>query len=438
MKKITLFLLALFIFSCSDDNVITPPEISIDDEDEKEVEMDDLVDETVSIEDLRIGDLTVNYVNPEISPKDNYMLWIELNTDNGFTGKVWHCGIDPATGDLIPEDGKGFSPFTSNIYARPADWGVDELGIFYIGANLEGAVKLVRPVTPTTGTVEDIAIESSNKRRVFYPSQLPNSNERFVSFIENDVINGFSSSTPQNTNFQLRLLDLKNPENNYLIKEEASAIPNPIAMDVLVPRWIKGSPYLTFGSQDANGQVQATEINAFEPANAPLIITNDAANKVDGHPIRNSDTGEQYFFSGNNGTDKANVYQRMAFGEAFTSLKEIAPVSVHLENPALNQSHEPFIFNGEVYTTFQINEEGEDFFETTFNKPGEIWMAKVSGATTEFTLLSDFDAELCVSEPEPYKGTDSVWIFYSAVDVDPDTPYLKRQFQLRRSTAIRP
>ncbi|MEW6005569.1 MAG: hypothetical protein AB1695_09675, partial [Stygiobacter sp.] len=72
--------------------------------------------------DKRIGDTTVNYVNPELSPSGNYMIWIEVDTSNGVSGKVWQCGIDPNTGDLIPSDGKGYSPFYSNIYARPADW----------------------------------------------------------------------------------------------------------------------------------------------------------------------------------------------------------------------------------------------------------------------------------------------------------------------------
>ena len=55
--------------------------------------------------DLRIGDTSVNHVNPEISPFDNYMIWIEVDTANGLAGKVWQCGIDPNTGDLIPPDG---------------------------------------------------------------------------------------------------------------------------------------------------------------------------------------------------------------------------------------------------------------------------------------------------------------------------------------------
>jgi hypothetical protein len=122
--------------------------------------------------DQRIGGTTVNYVNPDISPIGNYMIWMEVDTANGIFGKVWQCEIDPNTGDLIPPDGKGFSPFNSNIYVRPADWGVDSLGVFYVGATFAEQIKFVRPTSPTAAIVTDLNLPIMNKIRVFYPSQL--------------------------------------------------------------------------------------------------------------------------------------------------------------------------------------------------------------------------------------------------------------------------
>lgn len=115
---------------------------------------------------------------------------------------------------------------------------------------------MVRPLSPTSATVSDINASVNNRRRVFYPSQLPNENKRYLSYILNDVTNGFSSTYPQNTTFQLRFLDLDNPENDYLIEEQPSEYPQIIAMDVIVPRWIKGSTYLTYGSKDVYGKAQ--------------------------------------------------------------------------------------------------------------------------------------------------------------------------------------
>lgn len=382
--------------------------------------------------DIRIGDTKVNYVNPEISPLGNYMIWIEIDTANGVAGKVWQCGIDPNTGDLIPSDGKGFNPFFSNIYARPADWGVDSLGVYYVGATFAGQIKFVRPTSPTTAIVTNVALPIMNKRRAFYPSQLPNVNKRFVSYILNDSVNGFSSNTPQNSYYQLRLLDLDNPTNDYLIEQQPSIYPATVPMDVIVPRWIKGSHYLTFGYMDGNNKVQAKEFNAYTPLNLPVPVTNDLSNKIDGYPVLNPITNEQYFMSGINATDTAYFFKRTSFGSMFTLNEIVVPQSVNLQTASFNQSHEPFFYNGQLYSTFQINNNGGNFFETTFNQPGEIWMTTIGSSQQTMWLLSEYDSTLNISEPEPYVGNNKVWIYYSAVVIDSTKPYLKRQFQLRR------
>ena len=132
-------------------------------------ESDNFINEPVYEIDVRIGDFSVNYVNPEISPSGNYMTWIEIDTLNGITGKVWQCGINPDNGELIPADGKGYNPFSSNIYARPADWGLDNLGVYYVGATPLGQIKMLRPTSPTSATFTDIATLINNKRRFFLP-----------------------------------------------------------------------------------------------------------------------------------------------------------------------------------------------------------------------------------------------------------------------------
>jgi hypothetical protein len=382
--------------------------------------------------DIRIGDNSVNYVNPEISPNGNYMIWIEIDITNGVTGKIWQCSIDPNTGDLIPADGKGFNPFYSNIYARPADWGIDNQGVYYVGATYTGQIKMVRPTSATSGSVTDVNIPINNRRRVFYPSQLPNSNQKFVLYIENDVVNGFSSSTPGNTKFQLRLLDLNNPSNDLLIEEQAANYPQTAPMDVIVPRWMKGTSYLTYGYKDANGKAQVKEFNAFAPSFPAIPVTNDLSNKVDGYPVLNPITNNQYLLSGIDGSNSAYFYKRTTFGTWFTQNQIIIPSSVSLPNPALNQSHEPFLFNNQLYSTFQINNNGGNFFETTFNQPGEIWLTTIDAPQNKMWLLSKFDNTLSTSEPEPYVGNGKAWVYYSAVKIEPSTPYLKRQFQLRR------
>ena len=382
--------------------------------------------------DQRIGDLSVNYVNPEFSPSGNYMLWVELNLNNGFTGKVWHCGIDPNTGDLIPADGKGFSPFTTNIYARPADWGVDNQGPYYVGADLAGNVLMVRPTSATNGNVKNIGLPANNLRRAFYPLQLPNSNLRYLSYVLNDNVPGFSSSTPQNTKFQLRMVNLDNPASDFLVVEQPSTFPVPIPFDVIVPRWIKGSPFLTFGELDQGGNVQVSEFSFLFPQAGNVPVTNDAQVKVDGHPYKNPINGDQYFLSGIDGTDEATFYKRTGHFSPFVANLTVIPPVQNLTNPALNQSHEPFLLGQLVFSTYQVNNDGGNFFETTFNQPGEIWLTTVNTLQAAQWLLSEFDPTLNVSEPEPFVGNGKAWVYYSAIEIDPQTPYLRRQFQLHR------
>ena len=380
--------------------------------------------------DIRLGDTTVNYVNPEISPIGNYIVWIEVD-QNGVTGKIWQCGIDPNTGDLIPPNGKGYNPFYSTIYARPGDWGVDSLGLYYVGATISGQIKFVRPTSPTTAVVSDIPLPVDNKRRVFYPSQLPGINKRYVSYIWNDSVPGFSQNTPQNSYYQLRLLDLDNPANDYLIEQQPAIFPLPVPMDVIVPRWIKGTSYLTFGYRDNNNKSQAKEFNAFNPTSPPVPVTNDLSNKIDGYPVINPLSGEQYFMSGINASDTAYYYKRTNFGQMFVHHETVVPQTVHLTIPSLNQSHEPFFFNGKLYSAFQINNKGTDYLNTTLFQPGEIWMTTIDQSPQTMWLLSNFDSTLNVSEPEPYVGNNKVWVFYSARVIDTTTTYF-RKFQLRR------
>jgi hypothetical protein len=287
----------------------------------------------------------------------------------------------------------------SNVYSRPADWGVDSLGVYYVGATLTGQIKFVRPTSPTSATVININLPLVNKRRVFYPSQLPNINKRFLSYILNDSVNGFSSNSPLNSYYQLRLVDLDNPSNDYLIEQQPSNFPGTIPMDVIVPRWIKGNHYLTFGYKDSNNKIQAKEFNAYATLSPAIPVTNYLSNKVDGYPVLNPNTYEQYFMSGINTTDTAYFFKRTSFGSFFIQNEVVVPQSENLSFPALNQSHEPFFFNGQLYSTFQINNNGGNFFETTFNQPGEIWMTTIDAPQQTMWLLSNYDSTLNVSEP---------------------------------------
>lgn len=75
-------------------------------------------------------------------------------------------------------------------------------------------------------------------------------------------------------------------------------------MDVIVvPRWSKGSHYITYGYKDSNGKAQAKEFNAFTPTDPAIPVTNVFSNKVDGNSVFNLSNGNQYFISGIDATN---------------------------------------------------------------------------------------------------------------------------------------
>lgn len=381
--------------------------------------------------DIRLGDTTVNYVNPEISPIGNYMLWIEVDTSTGSSAKVWHCEIDPNTGDLIPSNGKGYNAFVTNLFGRPADWGIDSIGLYYIGINLSGKFVFVRPTSATTAETTILPTPSEVKRRAIYPSQLPGINKRFITYVvNNNVIGG--ASNPLNDTFYLRFLDLDNPLNEYLIETQTRTYPQFAGFDIIVPRWMKGTPYMIFGFKDVNGNTQAKEFYAYSPTSAPIIVSNDSYIKVDGFPVINPANGNQYLLCGINQTDSAYFYKRTDFSQLFIYNETVKPISVHLENPSLNQSHEPFLFSNQLYSCFQINEAGGSFLQTTFSEPGEIWLTSVDISPQNLWLISEFDSSLAISEPEPYVGNNKAWVYYSATKIDTTIPTHKKLFQLRR------
>ncbi len=64
-----------------------------------------------------VGDPNANYANIEFTADGKYMVWFEMTHRQG-NGVVWHCAINPETGDLIPPDGRGFRAFESTVYGR--------------------------------------------------------------------------------------------------------------------------------------------------------------------------------------------------------------------------------------------------------------------------------------------------------------------------------
>lgn len=104
-----------------------------------------------------------------------------------------------------------------------------------------------------------------------------------------------------------------------------------------------------------------------------------------------------------------------------------------MTKPAPAQSNEPIVFNGEVYTVYQVNEAGTSFWDVTFGKAGEIWLSTLFESPQQQWLLSD--SLTAKAEPEPLVGIFQVWVFYNVIEGE--NPLTAKWHLYRADTSIR-
>ena len=367
---------------------------------------------TFTPQNIRVGDPNVNYANVEFTADGKYMVWFEMARDGSGLGTVWHCGVDPETGELIPADGKGFRAFESNYMGR-ANPGMDALGAYYVGMDQAGALFLVRPTGPTSGNETVLSTPPDLTRRGIYPTVLPDQAAGYVFWIKNEKVPG-GGTDPRNAWVELQYISLADPAQVHIIERQDRPRRGFAPLDVAFARWMKGKPILTYGSRDANGTIQVRAFDASQPSRAAQDVTNDPHGKID--PYSWVFNGREILLPGIDGKAETYVYTRDE-GEALFSLAEIiTPPASALTRPGLAQSNEPFVWDGRAYTVYQINEKGLGFWDTTFANAGEIWLSTVLQDPPQQWLLTD--SQTAKAEPEPYVGASRVWVFYNVIEGD--------------------
>ncbi len=359
----------------------------------------------------QVGDPNVSYANVEFTTDNQYMVWFEM-TDNRGNGVVWHCGVDSETGELIPVDGKGFRAFESTVYGR-ANPGMDSEGAYYVGMDRAGKMLLVRPTGPTSGEMRGLSTPPDLTRRSIYPTVLPDQSTGYVFWMKNEKVPG-GGTNPANAWVELQYISLDDPLQVKIIERQERPRRGFAPMDSAFARWMKNKPALTYGFEDENGIVQVRIFDLTQPNPSPQAVTNDPGDKID--PYAWLYNGQEVLIPGMDAEARTNVYTRNP-NQAWFSLVEtiVSPASM-LERPALAQSNEPIIFNGKVYTVYQINEAGTSFWEVAFANPGEIWLSTVFQSPQQQWLLTD--SLTAKAEPEPFVGRLKVWIFYNVIEGD--------------------
>ncbi len=376
----------------------------------------------------QVGDPNVSYANVEFTADNQYMVWFEM-TDKRGNGVVWHCGVDSATGELIPPDGKGFRAFESTVYGR-ANPGMDADGAYYVGMDRAGKMFLVRPTSPTSGEMRELPTPPDLTRRAIYPTILPEQKGGFVFWIKNEAVPA-GGTNRANDWFELQYISLDDAAQVKVIERQERPPRGFAPLDSAFARWMKNKPALTYGFEDENGIVQIRMFDLTQPNPAPQAVTNDAGDKID--PYSWFYNGQEILLPGMDAEARTHVYLRNAGEAQFRLAETILPPASALEHPALAQSNEPIVFNGRVYTVYQINEGGTSFWDVAFANPGEIWLSTLFESPQQQWLLSD--SQTAKAEPEPLVGTSKVWVFYNVIEGD--TPLNAVWHLYRAETPIR-
>ncbi len=361
---------------------------------------------------VQVGDPKANYLNVEFTADGRYMVWFEGQDGNSVNGIVWHCGVDPNTGNLIPHDGRGFRAFESTSWAR-ANPGHDAKGPYYIGADRDGYLLMVRPVSPFEGRITRLPTPPDLRRRAIYPTILRDREGGFVFFIQNENTPGTGTRFNGNSWVELQYLNLSDPKLIHIIERQEIPRRGFAPMDVGFARWMKERPLLTYGAMSKYGVVEVRGFDADHPERGARDLIADGHNKIDSYGTKLGDF--EFIFAGIDATATSHIYRRPADrleGNSFTLWKKLVPEPSLLAKPSLAQSHEPFVFRGNLYTVYQVNEQGTGFFDTTFRKPGEIWLAAPGAEPVRQWRVAPAGTAL-VAEPEPLVLGDRIWIFYN-------------------------
>lgn len=362
---------------------------------------------------VQVGDPQANYLNVEITADHRYMVWFEAAPGSATSGQMWHCLIDPDTGNLIPADCRGFRAFESTAWGR-ANPGHDALGPYYVGANSNGQLVMVRPRGATRGEVTVLPTPADPRRRAIYPTHLDSRPQGYVLFIQNERTPGAGVRQNGNQWVELQMIDLARPEAVRVIERQDTPARGFAPMDAGFVRWMRGRPLMTYGRHAAQtGKVETWGFDAEAPGRGAFPLVIDGTTKID--PYGAVLGSHEYLMAGIDATATSRIYRRpgeRAASTPFELHQTLSPQGSLLAAPSLAQSHEPFLFRDRLYTVYQVNEQGQGFFDISFRQPGEIWLTDLTADPIRQWRIAPLDGGP-VAEPEPVVTAGCVVVFYT-------------------------
>jgi hypothetical protein len=370
-------------------------------------------------EDIRIGSPGIRYINIEFSPDMQYASWVEWRNPPWVRSRVWICGMDPETGELVPADGKGFlvgeGKNTGWLEALP-QWGVDARGQFLSMIDGNDRLLLVRPLSPTEAISTVLSTPPNITRYYPYPARLPNREHSYIAYLQQDE-EGVD---------QAWYIDLANPEVEHQVTFGDPGFYPPLDISPLqasIHRWFDGEPVFVYGySNTVSNKLQIAQFDVSQPELGSVPITDDEFDHIDAFPALIG--GERLLISGVNNEARGMVFRRPPGSDIFAPLREIRITDSRLITPTSALSFEAFEWEGVGYASFQIRNDSRTVIDR--DEPGEVWVASL----LDDSILRRVSGpeQFVRTDPEFFVGRSQVWVFYNARP--PDAPAL---WQLRRA-----
>lgn len=376
--------------------------------------------------EVQAGNPNISYANVEFTTDGKYMVFFE-GEDGNDDGKAWHCSVNSKYGTMSPSDCRGFMAFKTNSKARP-NVGHDSRGPFYVGANREGKLIIVRPTGAKSGRVTKLSTPASTERKGIYATKNPTSNKVYIvwQLIKNE------------TQRTLQYIDLANPKKIYNIETQDVGTKIPMApMDVGFFRLVEGTNYITYGALQGDF-IQMKMKDLSKPWEAARFVTKEPVNHMDPYGFVDP-KGDMYLASGIDAKAKIFTYKYNKKTKIFDKIHEFGvPKGTQLKNPSMSLSVEPFFHAGQVYGVYQMNDQpdtGGGYFRTSFEQPGEIWMYNMLKPSEAQVRISGDDVNFVRAEPEPLSGPNKIFLFYNAYELNND--YSDSEFGLFRTTLLK-
>lgn len=364
---------------------------------------------TFAIDEQRLGDPDTCYGNPEFSDDGRWMLWFEetgqRNADGLEIARMWHCAVDPDTGDFVPPDCRGYTGFETTLTNR-AYFGRDATGVIYVGADADYNLTLVRPTGPTSGDTTTFATRQDPERRGIYPSVLSDRDTIYVYWLKS--IGGLSPGDADTV--ELRVVNLLDAPTDEIVLSRQDRPDTGLApMDITFPRWSWREPVITYGEIAPSG---AVEIYAVDVTDRSLTqLTDDGDFKVGQFPVVYN--GERYLAAGLFPTVDNVLYREPTGGSGFWQQVDSyrPPAENTFEDACQAASNEPFVAGGRLYTTYQV---ASCFDQTNvfFTNTSEVWFTELLDGSDRHWRLSSGGSDV-KNEPEPLLGTSDAWVYYT-------------------------